>query len=65
VKDPTDEPCELIVHLNAAASQDIPLKPLSETQEGMMMMTTSGLSSLYVSNPGTVAMELRVVAAGD
>jgi hypothetical protein len=63
-KDPANPPVELMVKRNGSGNTAWPLTPV-DGKEAVMQVSTSGLTSLLVSNPGSVAMDLTVAMAGD
>lgn len=62
--DPTLAPVELTVKRNGTGGDAWPLTPL-DGKQAHMQMSTSGLTALYVSNPGVVDMMVTVAMAGD
>jgi len=64
-KEETDPIPEVTVKINDVANTPFTLKPPSDKKTGMMLLTTDGLTALYVSNGGTEDVKLTVVAAGD
>lgn len=64
-KDPTESPGAIQLKLNGTGTDPITVDPLGSTKEGLFMVTTTGLTTLHVSNPGSVVMEITVSAAGD
>lgn len=61
----TDTPGTVTVKRNGTGAEAWPVEPLPTTKQGLLMITTSGLTALYLTNPGTVAMEVTVSAVGD
>lgn len=61
----TDTPGTIEIKKNGIGGEVISIVPLDSTQEGLMLLTTTGITALYASNPGSVDMEVTVVAAGD
>jgi len=64
-KDPTQDPVALDFKKNSAAGEVFQIKPLSKAKEGNFLMTTDGITSLFVTNGGSIDMEVTVVIAGD
>ena len=65
VKDPTlGPPGNIIITKNSSGGEPTTIAPLGQCPEGHWMVTTSGITSLYASNPGSVDMEVTVMAAG-
>jgi hypothetical protein len=60
-----DTPGTININLNATTNDDIAVVPLSGTSEGHLLLSTTGVTALFASNPGSVAMEVTVVAVGD
>jgi hypothetical protein len=61
----TDTPSNIEIKKNGVGGEIIDVVPIGSTREGFLLLTTSGVTALYASNPGTVDMEVTVVAAGD
>jgi len=64
-KEETDPVPELTVKVNDVGNTPFTLAPPSDRKTGMMLLTTNGLTALYVSNAGSEDVQLTVVAAGD
>jgi len=64
-KDPLDTPSEITVKRNTIGNEEIPITPISGTKTGWLLLSTSGLTALFASNPGSVDMELIVAVSGD
>jgi hypothetical protein len=65
-KDPTLTLPTINVRKNAIGGEVIPVAPLSGAKEAHLLLTTSGITSLYATNPSsTVDVEVTVLAAGD
>lgn len=64
-KDPLEDPVEITIKRNTVGNEALPVKPLSETKEGHLLMSTSGLTALFASNPGAVDMKVAVAVVGD
>lgn len=62
---PNDLPGTVNVKLNSSGGTAIPVSPIPDAKEGHLLLSTSGITALYVANPGTVAMNVTVAAAGD
>lgn len=62
--DPNDTPVGITVKRNNNGGEAIPIAPLSGTEEGHLVLSTTGLTALYASNPGTIVMKLTIFAAG-
>lgn len=56
---------EITVKLNLVGADAIPITPFADKKIGFFLVTTQGLSTIFVSNAGTVDVELTVVVAGD
>lgn len=55
----------ITIRLNDLAADEITIDPLGDKKRGFFLLTTSGLTTIYVNHPGTVDVELTLVAAGD
>jgi hypothetical protein len=64
-KDPTLDPVEITVKRNTVGNEALPVTPMDSTKEGHLLMSTSGLTALFASNPGTVDMEVTLFVSGD
>lgn len=63
--DPTLDPVEVEVKRNSTGGEIWPITPMDSTREGHLLTSTSGLTALFMSNPGAVDMEITVYTAGD
>jgi len=64
-KDPTMDPVEITVVTNVITDKPMPVTPMDNTKQGHLMMSTSGLTALWATNPGTVDMEVVLFVGGD
>jgi hypothetical protein len=64
-KDPTQAPVELDFKRETAGGEVFKVKPLPSSKEGHFFMTTDGLTALFVTNSGSVDMEVIITASGD
>jgi len=64
-KNDLDTPVEISVKRNTVGNEAIGIAPLSTTKQGHFLLSTSGLTALFGTNPGSVDMELTVAVAGD
>ncbi len=64
-KDPTLDPVQLSVKRNTTGNEAIPITPMPTTKEGHLLISTTGLTALFVSNAGAVDMELTAYNCGD
>jgi hypothetical protein len=64
-KDPTLPPVILYVRRNSVLGEELPIKALGNTKEAHFLVSTEGLTSLYVSNPSNTVMDLLVHVVGD
>jgi hypothetical protein len=64
-KDPTQVPGDIVVKRNSTGGETLTVRPLTDAKEGFLAFVTDSLTALYASNPGTVVMDVVVVAAGD
>ena len=64
-KNPNDAPGTISLKKNSTGGEAWSIVPLSGTREGYFVTTTDSVTALYVSNLGSVDMEVTVMAAGD
>jgi hypothetical protein len=64
-KDPTQAPVSLDFKKNDIGNEVFVVAPLTGSKQGHFMTTTSGITSLFVTNSGAVDMEVIIVIAGD
>lgn len=64
-KDPTQTPVALDFRKNGSGGEIFQVKPLSSVKQGQFLITSEGITSLFVTNAGAVDMEVVVVAGGD
>jgi len=64
-KDPNDDAHRVNFRLNSPTGDEIPIIPLGSDKEAYLMMTTTGLVSLYATNTGATDMSLTLFVAGD
>lgn len=57
-------PGEIRYRQNLIGNEQQRIVPLPDAREGNLQITTAGLTKLFFSNPGTVAMEALVRVAG-
>jgi len=62
--DPTQNPVELQLRKNSTTGEVWPLAPI-DGREAHFLASTSGLTALYVSNPGAVDMDVIAAVCGD
>jgi hypothetical protein len=64
--DPNDDPVEITIKRNTVLNEAIEVGPVPDTKEGYLLLTSStGITAIFASNPGTVDMNVTLVAAGD
>ena len=63
--DQNQDPVALDLKLNAIGADPITIQPLSGTKKGNLLLTTTGLTALYLTNSGSVDMEVIITVAGD
>jgi len=63
--DPNQTAGTVSLKRNSNTAEEIDIVPLSGTRTGHLLLTTTGITSIYLSNPGTVVMEVILVVAGD
>lgn len=64
-KDPLNTPGTINIRRNTVMGEEIAIVPLPSSAEGHFLLSTTGLTALYASNPGTVDMELTILVGGD
>ena len=64
-RDPTEAPSQIDVKRNTVGNEIISIVPLGTEPEGHFLLSTSGLTGLFASNPGTVDMEVILTVIGD
>ena len=65
-RDTTLSPVQISIKRNSTLGEAIPITPLTGTKEGIFMISTSGLTSLFATNASaTTDMDVRVYALGD
>lgn len=64
-KDPTQVPVALTFKRGTTSGEPFIVAPLGDAKEGHYLTSTSSLTALFVSNTGTVPMEMVVIAVGD
>ncbi len=60
----TEDPVTITIKRNSVEGEEIPITPLGDSKEGIFVLSTEDLTSLYASNPGDVDMNLTISAAG-
>lgn len=61
----TDPAPAITFKLDDVGNTAVPLSAPSDSEEGMLLLTTDGLSALYVTNASGYAVDLTVSVAGD
>lgn len=64
-KDPNQSPVSIELKRNSVAGEVIEIVPLSGAAQGHMLLTTTGLTAIFLSNPGAVDMEVVIAVSGD
>lgn len=64
-KDPTQVPVALTFKRETTGGEAIVVSPLGDAKEGHLLLSTTGLTALFVTNAGTVDMEVVVIGVGD
>jgi len=64
-KNPNDAPAVLTLKKDSTGGEPWTLSALSGTREAYFAVTTDSVTALFVSNTGSVDMEVTVMAAGD
>lgn len=64
--DPNQNPGPITLKKNSVGGESWTVEPLPNSKEAQFLISTSGLTGLYLSNPSsTVAMRVIIVMAGD
>ena len=63
--DPTIPLTGLLMRRNSNLGEQWPLDPLPGAKEAQWMLTTSGFTALFASNPGTAVIDVTISIAGD
>lgn len=63
--DPNAAPVPIQLKRNTILNEIIEITPLATTKQGLFALTTTGLTAIFVSNPGSVDMEITLAVAGD
>lgn len=63
--DQNDTPGVVNIRLNSVTGDEIAIEALSGSKEGIFVLSTSSITSLYASVPGSVDMDVTITAAGD
>ena len=65
VKDPTQgPPGNIVITKNSPSGEPWTIAPLGNCLEGNFLTSTTGITAIYASNPGSVIMEVTLMAAG-
>ena len=64
-KNPNDTPGTLQLKKGTTGGEAWDIVPLAGTLKGVWTITTSGITNLFVTNSGSVVMELTYTVAGD
>lgn len=62
--DPNQLPVGITIKRNSTSGETILIKPVGDSKEGLLVITTDGLTSLFASNPGAVDMNLTITTVG-
>lgn len=62
--DPNQTPQGITIKRNGIGNEAILIKPLADTKEGLFMISTDNLTSIYASNTSSVDMDLILICAG-
>ena len=65
VKDPTLTPVPLTFYLNSLSNTPFIVQPLGDALEGHFLISTTGVTALYVTNSGAVDMDVSIGVAGN
>jgi hypothetical protein len=61
---PNDTLTLVNIRKNSTSGEVTEILPLGDALEGHMLISTDGITAIYASNPGSVDINLTVVAAG-
>lgn len=61
---PNEAPVGVSIKRNGTAAEAILIKPVGDSKEGVLVLSTDSLTSIYASNAGTVDMNLTITAVG-
>jgi hypothetical protein len=64
-KDPNEEPVAISLILNSPSNTPIVISPMPNAKEGHMLISTAGITALYLVNSGGADMEVSILACGD
>jgi hypothetical protein len=64
-KDPNESPNGITLQINDPSGQIFTIQPVGYAREGHFLLTTSGITAIYLGNPGSVDMEVTILACGD
>lgn len=64
-KNENDPAQEVTIKRNLIGAEEIEIKPLADKKIGYLLLTTDDLTALFVTNPGSVDVELTIATAGD
>lgn len=63
--DPTLDPSAITVRKNSTGGEAITIQPLPDSAEAHLLLSSTGITALYASNPGAVAMDIILATGGD
>jgi len=63
--DPTQPPGDMVFKKNSPTGEQLTVRPIGDSKEGHLVISSDGITALYVSNVSTVSMDVTVVSAGD
>lgn len=64
-QDPTQALGTIEIKKNAVGGEVTEIVPLPDATEGHMLLSTSGITDLFASNPGTIPTYITVMGVGD
>lgn len=62
--DPNVDPIGITIKQNGAGNEAILIQPVGDAKEGIFMISTDSLTSLYATNAGAIDMNLTITAVG-
>ena len=64
-RDPNQVPVSIDLKRNADTAEPITITPLATKTAGVFLLSTEGLTSIYLTNAGTVDMDITMLVVGD
>ena len=64
-RDPNETPVTLTFRKNSTGGEAIDVVPMGSSGKGILLLSTQGITALYVTNAGAVNMDVLYSVAGD